>query len=467
MAGVSRTVKVGIFVVGGVVLFCVGLFLVGSRANLFGNRYTIYADFNNIDTLQKGAKVRVGGMDAGELTGIQIPSSPSAKFRLKLEVEKKFQPIIRHDSTATLETEGMVGNVYVNIKKGGANSPVCRPGCVLPSQETVSMGQVMQEGSALAGSIQSTINDLHHRADGVMQNLTSATGHADQMIQKVQPNVVHLTSNANAIVAGIRQGHGTVGKLLTDKTMAANVSQTIANVKDTSANAKKASGKVNTMMAQVEQKDLPKVHQTVANADAATQKINKAVGQLLSPGKNKKSTAVEIRETLDQADRTTANLADDTEAVKHNFFLRGFFHRRGFYSFNTMTPTKYAASRFVKKPAARVWVPAAGVFSIGPDNAQALTNAGKAILDHAMSGLTPYLPNNPVVVEGYSTSGPPSQQYLASRQRAILVSEYLQKHFHLNPKWVGVMPFSAHPPTGAGKTIWNGVCLVLVVSKKQ
>ncbi len=467
MAGMSKAVKVGIFLVGGIVLFCVGLFLVGSRANLFGNRYTVYADFNNIETIDQGAKVRVAGMDAGEITDIQIPSSPSAKFRLKLEVEKKFQPIVRQDSVATLETEGMVGNVYVNIKKGSANSPVCKPGCILPSQGTVSMGQLMKEGSALAGSIQSTIRDLHHRADGVMQNLDSATGHADQMIKGVQPNVVHLTSNANAIVAGIRQGHGTVGSLLTDKTMAANVNQTIANAKQTSANAKEASGKVNTMMAEVEKKDLPKVHQTVTNADSATQKINKAVGKLVSPGKNKKSTADEIRETLDQADRTTANLASDTEAVKHNFFLRGFFNRRGFYSFDTMTPSKYAASDFVKKPRARVWVPAEGVFTTGPNKSQQLTNAGKLILDHAMEGLTPYLPNNPVVVEGYSTSGPSNEQYLASRERAILVSEYLQQHFHLNPKWVGVMPFSAHPPKGARKETWDGVALVLVVSKKQ
>lgn len=467
MAGMPKAVKVGIFLVGGIVLFCIGLFLVGSRAQLFGNRYTVYADFNDIDTISTGAKVRVGGMDAGELINIGVPSNPSGKFRLKLKVSKKFQPIVRQDSVATLETEGMVGNVYVNIKKGSSSSPECKPGCVLPSQETVSMGQLMQEGSALAGSLKSTISDLHHRADGVMQNLDSVTGHADQMIKQVQPNIVQMSSNANAVVAGVRQGKGTVGKLLTDKTMAADVSQTIANVKQTSANAKQASAGVNTMIADVKRKDLPKIHQTMANADAATGKINKAVGQLLSPGKNKKSTAVEIRETLDQADRTTTNLASDTEAVKHNFFLRGFFKRRGYYSFDTMTPTKYAASRFVKKPQARVWVTGEGVFEKSPGNLLKLTDAGKAKLDRAMAGLTPFLPNNPVVIEGYATSGPPNEQYLTSRERAIVVSEYLEKKFHLDPKRVGAMPFSAHPPKGAGKETWDGVCLVLVVSQKQ
>ncbi|HEU4983161.1 MAG TPA: hypothetical protein VFT88_10815 [Acidobacteriaceae bacterium] len=60
-----------------------------------------------------------------------------------------------------------------------------------------------------------------------------------------------------------------------------------------------------------------------------------------------------------------------------------------------------------------------------------------------------------------------NQQYFVSRERAIAVSEYLQQQFHLDSKRVGVMPFSARPPKGAGKETWDGVALVLVVSKKQ
>lgn len=459
MARMSRAVKVGVFLVGGIVLFCIGLFMIGSRAQLFGSHFDVYTEFNDIDTLQTGAMVRVAGMNAGQLIAIQIPDGPGSKFRLKLEVDKKFQPIVRQDSTTTLETEGMVGNIFINIKKGSASSPECH-GCTLPSQEPVSIDALERKAGSMMTAMQSTIQDLHARADGVMKNLTSATAHADQLIVATKPNIVHLTGNANAIVAGIRKGQGTAGKLLTDKTVAANVTQTIAN-------AKQASAKVNAMIAGVQQKDMPKVEQTLANTQAMTQKMNQAVGTILSRGKHQVSTAVALRETVHQAQQATANLADDTEAIKHNFFLRGFFKRRGFYSFDTMTRSKYAASKFVKKPNARVWVPAAGLFTIGKDGSQQLTELGKSILDESMSALTPYLPNNPVVVEGYSTTGAPDEEYLVSRQRAFAVSTYLQQHFHLNPKRVGAMPLGAHPPKGAGRETWDGVCLVLVVSKKQ
>jgi phospholipid/cholesterol/gamma-HCH transport system substrate-binding protein len=56
----SKKVKVGIFLVGGIVLFCVGLFLIGSRQQLFTHHFVVYTEFNNIDTLQTGHGTRVG-----------------------------------------------------------------------------------------------------------------------------------------------------------------------------------------------------------------------------------------------------------------------------------------------------------------------------------------------------------------------------------------------------------------------
>lgn len=43
-----------------------------------------------------------------------------------------------------------------------------------------------------------------------------------------------------------------------------------------------------------------------------------------------------------------ANLADDTEALKQNFFLRRFFKRRGHYNLDRMTPAQYRSGKFVK-----------------------------------------------------------------------------------------------------------------------
>ena len=63
----ARLAAVGAFVVGGVLLFAVGLFLIGNRRMLFSDTFEVYAEFAQIAALDGGAKVRVSGMDAGEV----------------------------------------------------------------------------------------------------------------------------------------------------------------------------------------------------------------------------------------------------------------------------------------------------------------------------------------------------------------------------------------------------------------
>lgn len=260
----SRAIKVGIFVVGGVILFCVGLFLIGTRAQLFAHRFDVYAQFNDVETLQPGAKVRVGGMDAGQVTAIDLPHQPASPFRLKLQVDSKFRSIVREDSKATISTECMIGNKFVNIAKGSANSPECPPGCTLPSLDPVSTDTLMRQGIDLSQTLHTTLDDLHHRADTVMQNIANVSSRADSVMAAVGPNVVHLTGNANALVAGMRQGRGAAGKLLSDKTVASDVTQTIANAKQASASFNETSRSLNSMVAAVQKDDLPAIHTTVA-----------------------------------------------------------------------------------------------------------------------------------------------------------------------------------------------------------
>ena len=60
----------GAFVVGGLLLFGLGLFLIGDRRMLFSKSAEYYTEFAQISALQRGANVRVGGMDAGETVEI-------------------------------------------------------------------------------------------------------------------------------------------------------------------------------------------------------------------------------------------------------------------------------------------------------------------------------------------------------------------------------------------------------------
>ena len=81
----NPNVLVGVFVTAAILFFGAALFLIGNEHKAFNRHVVFYTNFQNVDGLPKGAKVRVDGMDAGELETFQIPSGPGKKFRLKTE----------------------------------------------------------------------------------------------------------------------------------------------------------------------------------------------------------------------------------------------------------------------------------------------------------------------------------------------------------------------------------------------
>ena len=91
----ARLAAVGAFVVGGILLFTVGLFLIGSRRMLFSDTFELFAEFSQIAALDGGAKVRVSGMDAGEVVSIRVPSSPAGKFRVRMRVRSDLHQLLR------------------------------------------------------------------------------------------------------------------------------------------------------------------------------------------------------------------------------------------------------------------------------------------------------------------------------------------------------------------------------------
>lgn len=91
----ARAIGVGAFVIGGLVLFSVGLFLIGDRRMLFRKTFEVRSQFSRISGLQSGAKVRVAGLDAGEVTGIHVPAGPSAKFVVAMKIRDDVRQIIR------------------------------------------------------------------------------------------------------------------------------------------------------------------------------------------------------------------------------------------------------------------------------------------------------------------------------------------------------------------------------------
>jgi phospholipid/cholesterol/gamma-HCH transport system substrate-binding protein len=152
-----------------------------------------------------------------------------------------------------------------------------------------------------------------------------------------------------------------------------------------------------------------------------------------------------------------------TEALKHNFFFGGFFRHRGYYNLAHLSPDQYRKEqRFTKPTNYRAWLSGDELFQNKPNGTEQLTLRGKTLLDAALTRSGDSFVESPIVIEGYGEGDDPDGQLAVSRNRAILVRQYLQSHYQLDPRNLGIVSMKKVPPDGVGHSTWDGICIVIL-----
>jgi phospholipid/cholesterol/gamma-HCH transport system substrate-binding protein len=440
-----RAIAVGAFMIGGLFLFALGLFLIGSRKMIFTERFEVRTQFAHIAGLEGGAKVRVAGMDAGEVKEIHVPRSPSAKFLVVMAVRSDMHAIVRTDSIASIQNDGLVGNKFVQIEAGTDAAPQVADKGTIAGEEPVEIADLVKKMSDTIDTVNDTIGEVQDEVQLALSAATTAAQSAQALVQESSGDVRaiteagrRITTNISAIVADVRAGRGSVGKLLTDDAF-------YAQVRDISGQAQK----------------------TIANLREVTEQAKQAITDLRGQNGPMKGLTGNLEQTLASARDAMADLADNTEALKHNFLFRGYFNRRGYFDMDQITVQQYRAGALEKsgRVPLRIWLDERVLFDRTAEGREALTDEGRQRLDSAMSEFVKYPKTSPLVVEGYATDLTGGGRYLLSRQRGELVRDYLVSHFGIDPNIVAVMPMGSEAPNSPNGTSWNGVALALFVSK--
>jgi phospholipid/cholesterol/gamma-HCH transport system substrate-binding protein len=224
--GKNRLVAVGAFVIGGVLLFGVGLFMIGNRRMLFSDTIAVNAEFESIASLERGATVRVAGMQAGEVREINVPSSPSGRFRVRMRVREDLRPLLRLDSVASIQNDGLVGNKFVQIEPGSEGSPVVADGGTIQSREPFDLADLLAKMSDTIDTVNDAVVDVQTELQDALTSISATATTARALMDDLGRDVVSITasgekiaSDLQAIVSGVRQGRGTVGQLVNDDTL--------------------------------------------------------------------------------------------------------------------------------------------------------------------------------------------------------------------------------------------------------
>jgi phospholipid/cholesterol/gamma-HCH transport system substrate-binding protein len=444
----ARLAGVGVFVVGGLSLFAVGLFMIGDRQMAFAKKFTIYTEFKKITGLQPGGIIRVSGAKAGAIKTIAPPSTPGGKFRLELEITEDLHPLVRLDSMASIETEGLVGGSYLGVGTGTSTSPTAGPGATIGSKEPFEIAELMQQMADTIKKVNDTIDEMKGGLERTVASAADTFETANALMTEVSSDVktmaangVRISTDAAQIAETIRKGEGSLGKLVNDDELYRRATDVARQADEIATSARQVVEQAKNTLAGFQSKDGP------VEGMAAT-----------------------IKQTMDDARTAMSGFAENMEALKHNFLLRGFFKDRGFFNLANISPADYrkgALSRDGARTSTRVWLKTAVLFEAAPDDlaTERLTPDGKARLDSAMSVYLDRLTAGVLMIEGYAQRGSKNELYLRSRVRASLVRDYLITRFSLTPQTTGVMPLGRDSAGSPNGELWDGVALALFEEK--
>jgi hypothetical protein len=156
---VSRTlttfqaILLGTLTLTGVALIAATIFAVASRTWFWNDALHVRAGFANVQGVEVGTKVRLRGLDAGEVEALEAPASTGALIELRLRINGKYKHLVRKNATVQIVSVGMLGGKAVEIDPGTESTEVVEEGALLASNPTTEVTDVLKQ-------VQATLSDV-------------------------------------------------------------------------------------------------------------------------------------------------------------------------------------------------------------------------------------------------------------------------------------------------------------------
>jgi phospholipid/cholesterol/gamma-HCH transport system substrate-binding protein len=166
-----QSVLLGLVVLTALSLAAGGLFLIGGRGWYGPDAFHVRAGFHEIRGVEVGTRVRLKGMDAGEVVAVLAPDQLEDPVLLRLKLKGEYRRLIRPDAVVRIESDGLVGGKVLEIKPAPIPS---NPS----SQEVVAEDQLLQgDSSDLMEEVGAALNGIRDGKGSLGKFLTEAQAH--------------------------------------------------------------------------------------------------------------------------------------------------------------------------------------------------------------------------------------------------------------------------------------------------
>jgi phospholipid/cholesterol/gamma-HCH transport system substrate-binding protein len=239
----ALNVRVGAFLIVGLLMAAVAIFAVGEKSGLFEGKTSLYVHFADINGLVVGASVRLAGLDVGTVSKIEFPADlKQREARITLSIKSKFMNRIRGDSAAFIDSKGLLGDKIVNITLGTGARPQLKEGDTLATRGSMSMER-------LANSLEEAIASV--------TDLTKTTNKAINELAtvEVRGDVGRIMAATANIIEQVERGEGLAHRMLYDPKLGKDVDALVGDTHTTMTKLQGAIDRVDHTIAEIEHGD--------------------------------------------------------------------------------------------------------------------------------------------------------------------------------------------------------------------
>jgi phospholipid/cholesterol/gamma-HCH transport system substrate-binding protein len=308
----KRLVIVGFFVFLSLIFLLGGILMVGNAHNTFQNKMKVVSLFDDVNGLKKGNNVWFSGVKIGTVSNLAFYGK--SQVEVSMNIDTKSQQYIRKDAKVKISSDGFIGNKILVIYGGTSKSDEVQAGDTLQVEKTFSTDDMIN------------------------------------MLQENNQNILAITSNFKTISEKLAAGEGTLGKLLSDNSVYANINNATSSLQNASVKAQQLVSSLAAFSSGLNAKGtlanelttdtivfnsikatvfhLQQISDTatifITNLKQAGSNPNTPIGVLM----HDKESGSRLKETIKNLESSSKKLDEDLEAAQHNFLLRGFFKNK-------------------------------------------------------------------------------------------------------------------------------------------
>jgi len=308
----KRIVIVGFFVFIGLSFLVAGILVVGNLHKAFSKKFEVVSIFDDVAGLQKGNNVWLSGVKVGTISDLTF--SGRSKVKVSIQIDKEARQYIPTNSKVKISSDGFIGNKILVIFGGSEDAKSVKNGDTLIVEKTFSSEEMLNT------------------------------------LRKSNDNVLAITNDFKVISKKLVDGEGTVGKLLNDDSVYANLNKVTSTLQSATGEAEQVMKALkaftsnlnkegtlanelttDTVVFNTVRTSVLQLQQITNTALAFISNLNKkgndsttSIGVLV----NDEESGTRLKETIKNLESSSVKLNEDLEALQHNMFFKKYFKNK-------------------------------------------------------------------------------------------------------------------------------------------